>query len=79
VGAANPAQPAVTPPGTPPDASAPTAAALHLGPALKRTDAELDDLAKVTAEDVDYGRSLWHRHAPQGYEALLDASPHEPK
>lgn len=63
----------VTSPGPPSAASPPTAASLRLGPALQRTDAELDALAEVTADDISYARSLWQRHAPPGYEALLDA------
>lgn len=52
----------------------PTAASLNLGPALKRTEAELDAASAVTADDIFYARAMWRSYAPDGYEALLDAT-----
>lgn len=44
-----------------------------LGPALHRTAADIDRLAKITDEDVLDARDLWHDLAPDGYQGLIDA------
>lgn len=36
-------------------------------------EAELDDLAEITAEDIERARAWWKRHAPAGWKELLDA------
>lgn len=44
-----------------------------LGKPLELTDADLDELSKVTAEDIKNAREFWHKHAPDKFTDLLDA------
>lgn len=43
------------------------------------SDGELDQLAEVTADDIDNARDWWQSHAPADGRDLLDAEPDEPE
>lgn len=43
--------------------------------ALKRSEAEIDRLARVTEDDIREGKRYWRRKALPKYRGLLDAKP----
>ena len=43
-----------------------------LGKPLELTDEELDELAKVTPEDIQAARKLWIESVPDELKSLLD-------
>jgi hypothetical protein len=45
-----------------------------LGKPLQLTDEELDELAKVTEEDIQNARRLWIESVPDEIKDLLDAT-----
>jgi hypothetical protein len=44
-----------------------------IGRAIRRTDADRERLAQVTAADVVAARLLWHECAPPGWGGLIEA------
>ena len=57
----------------PPDPNLP-AAPPSPGPALERSDADLDELAQVTNADIQDARNFWHEHAAEKFKGLIDAA-----
>jgi hypothetical protein len=45
------------------------------GPVRNLSDAELDELARITPEDLERARQHWERFAPPELRGLLDAIP----
>lgn len=43
------------------------------------TDAELDELARVTAEEIEQAKEAFRLNADRKYKLLLDAQPYEPE
>lgn len=41
----------------------------------KLTEAELDQLAEITPEDIEDAKASWRRNAPPEFRDLLDAAP----
>lgn len=48
---------------------------LPIGKAPVLTDAELDEMAEVTPEDVAEALEFWEQNAPEEYRDLLDSEP----
>lgn len=47
---------------------------IPLGKPLELTDKELDELAKVTPEDIQKARRLWIESVPDEIKSLLDVT-----
>jgi hypothetical protein len=47
---------------------------IPLGKPLELTDAELDELAKITPEDIKNARRLWIESVPDEIKGLLDTT-----
>jgi hypothetical protein len=47
------------------------------GPVRQLSDAELDELARITPADIEAARQRWERTASPEFRALLDAQPGE--
>lgn len=54
------------------------ARAIPLGKAIQWTEAEVDELTKVTPQDIEEASALWRRGALPKYRGLFDAKPAEP-
>lgn len=46
---------------------------IPLGKPLTLTDADLDELSKITPGDIKKAREFWHKNAPDNFTDLLDA------
>lgn len=53
-------------------------ARVPLGKAIQWTEAEVDELTKVTPQDIEEAAALWKRAAQKRYRGLFDAQPSEP-
>jgi hypothetical protein len=43
------------------------------GRAIRRSDAEINDLARIGPDDEGPAKDLWHRDAPRKFKGLIDA------
>lgn len=49
-----------------------------LGKPIQWTEAEVDELTKVTPQDIEEARALWRRGALPKYRGMFDAQSAEP-
>lgn len=52
---------------------------IPIGKAPILSDADLDDMAEITDEDIAEASEFWEEHAPAEFESLIEAEPEEPK